>query len=213
LDVAAFEEILHPMFDAVRQTLRGQRRRRRERRQARVRIGVLEPLLAKGAVGAELGVFEGTFTKQLVERLRPQKLHLMDPWFRLSGEWDWAKGKPSTVEAVRHLLKIYKPQLAERSIEIHIDFDTEVLPRFDDHYFDWVYLDSSHQYEQTVRELQILSRKVKPAGVIAGDDWWTAPDHIHHGVCRAVREFVEATDYEFLLADETTVQWAIGRRS
>ena len=200
------------MLNSLRQKLRGQRRRRRERRQARVRMDVLEPFLSKDAVGAELGVFEGTFTRQLVDRLRPAKLHLIDPWFRLSGDWEWAKGRPSTVEAVRHLLKRYKQQLADRLIEIHIDFDTEVLPQFDDHYFDWVYLDSSHQYEQTVEELQLLSRKVKPTGVIAGDDWWTAPDHIHHGVCRAVREFVDATDYEFLLADEKTVQWAIARR-
>ena len=191
--------------------LRSARRRQHEAKRSAARIVKLAPLLPKSGVGAELGVFEGLFTRLLVQHLKPSKLHLVDPWFRLSGTWEWAAGNPSTVDAVANLCKTWKPQIERQEIELHIDFDTDVLPRFDDHYFDWVYIDSSHQYEETVKELQILTAKMKPDGVIAGDDWRPDPSHRHHGVCRAVREFVDASDYSLILADEPTAQWALRR--
>ena len=68
--------------------------------------------------------------------------------------------------------------------------------RFPDDFFDWVYLDTTHEYGHTRDELEILRTKVKPSGVIAGDDWHEDPAHLHHGVCRAVREFCDRYGWE-----------------
>ena len=74
---------------------------------------------------------------------------------------------------------------------------------------DWVYLDSSHAYQHTVEELALLRRKVRPGGVIAGDDWQPDPSHPHHGVHRAVMELVSSGSCEVLYADAGDQQWAI----
>lgn len=199
------------MINTLNRQFRLYRRRRRERRHARARIAVLEPLLPKNSVGAELGVFEGTFTRELVRHLQPAKLHLIDPWWRVAPDWHWAKGQPSTVDAVADLLKTWKQEIGARTIELHIDFSTNALSQFDDAYFDWVYLDSSHQYEATVQELSLLTKKMKSDGLIAGDDWWPDPTHRHHGVYRAVNELIASTDYELKFVDEKLAQWVIGR--
>jgi hypothetical protein len=74
-----------------------------------------------------------------------------------------------------------------------------------------VYLDSSHEYTHTLEELEILKHKVKPSGVIAGDDWQAEPSHRHHGVYKAINEFIDSNNYHVLYANESTKQWAITR--
>ncbi|MCO6045246.1 class I SAM-dependent methyltransferase [Aeoliella sp. ICT_H6.2] len=201
------------MIENTKNWLKNYRRRQHEMRRSKARIELLRPLLPRDGVAAELGVFEGLFSELLMEHMRPQRLHLIDPWFQLSGIWDWASGKPSTVDAVRRILKRWQKEIENGTVRVHIDDDTLILPRFDDAYFDWVYIDSSHQYEHTKRELDLLVSKMKPTGVIAGDDWRPDPNHRHHGVCVAVREFVEASDYELILQDEPTAQWALQLKS
>ena len=92
---------------------------------------------------------------------------------------------------------------------LHIGFDEDVLQQFPDHYFDWVYLDTSHEYESTKVELSLLSRKVKPEGIILGDDWFSDPSHLFYGQYRAVTEFVRDFGYSIVYASDTDHQWAI----
>ena len=93
---------------------------------------------------------------------------------------------------------------------MHVGDDLETLRTFPDRYFDWVYLDTSSRH--SVKELDLLHVKVKANGIIGrrlADD----PAHRHHGVCRAVREFMAREPYELLYANETDKQWAIRRRA
>ena len=199
------------MVSTAINSIRSYRRRRCEHRRSASRIAILEPLLPKFGVGAELGVFEGLFTCYLVDRLKPSKLHLIDPWFHLSNSWTWAAGNPSTVNAVVKILSKWRSEIERGAMQVHVDFDTQLLPHFENTYFDWVYIDSSHQYEETHEELRLLSSKMKPQGVIAGDDWQPDPTHRHHGVYRAVSEFAESSDFSIILSDERTAQWALKR--
>ncbi len=57
-----------------------------------------------------------------------------------------------------------------------------------------------------------MKTKVKPDGVIAGDNWGADPEHALHGVYIAVDEFVTEEGYEFLhKADDGPSQFAIRR--
>jgi predicted O-methyltransferase YrrM len=71
---------------------------------------------------------------------------------------------------------------------------------------DWAYLDSTHQYEPTLAELNLLADKLAPGGVLAGDDCWPNRDHHHYSVYRAVRDFVRANNFEYL--ELARGQWA-----
>jgi hypothetical protein len=156
-------------------------------------------------VCAEIGVFKGDFTRQILRVAKPRELHLIDPWW-LVGEtydhnWFADSGEPH-------------PRAAHDAVELlaaeHVGRSQDVLPGFPDHHFDWVYLDSSHEYDQTVEELELLRHKVKPLGVIAGHDFFENPDHPLHGVYRAVNEFCDAYGWEVIHTDIFD-QWAIRR--
>jgi SAM-dependent methyltransferase len=183
----------------------------REARSARTRGPVLEQILPKGGVGAELGVFKGRFSPVLLRVSAAEQLHLIDPWYLLTPEWHWGTGDRSTVNAVRRIKRRFRRQIEEGRVQVHVGRDLDVLSTFADSTFDWVYLDSSHAYEHTVQELDLLHEKVKPGGVIAGDDWRPDPEHPHHGVHRAVNEFVDRRGYEVVYADADNRQWAISQ--
>jgi hypothetical protein len=63
-----------------------------------------------------------------------------------------------------------------------------VLPKFEDAYFDWVYVDGNHSYDYVMRDLQLCRMKVKPGGIIAGDDY-TWGEQEGFPVKRAVHDF------------------------
>jgi Methyltransferase domain len=184
----------------------------RETRSARTRGNVVAELLPKGGVGAELGVFKGRFSPVLLRATEAERLHLVDPWYLLTPEWHWGIGDRSTVNALRRILQRLRTEIETGRVEVHVGNDLDVLRRMPDHSLDWAYVDSSHAYDHTVQELALLDRKVRPGGVIAGDDWQPDPDHPHHGVHRAVTEFLQANDYELRYADAGNRQWAISRR-
>ena len=178
----------------------------------RARAAFADKALPKHSVGAEIGVHKGRFTYVLLAAAQPQKLHLIDPWWELgTKEWAWAKGNKSIIDAVVGILRDCEDELVSGQVELNVGDDLELLPSFPDDYFDWVYLDSTHGYEQTRAELEILKRKVKDSGVIAGDDWHSEPEHRHHGVFRAVTEFVEKEPYEITHLDERYGQWCLER--
>ncbi|MEJ7591897.1 MAG: class I SAM-dependent methyltransferase [Planctomycetaceae bacterium] len=183
-----------------------------EVRKNQIRRAFVDQIIPKGGIGAELGVHKGYFTQLLLDVTRPQRLHLVDPWYLLSSEWVWAGGNQSTTDAVRGIIKCYAKQLVDGICVLNISDDLEFLTGLPDRYFDWVYVDTSHEYEHTQKELQILQHKVKFDGVISGDDWQTDPSHHHHGVCKAICEFLDASPFELIYGGDNDKQWAIRRK-
>jgi hypothetical protein len=173
------------------------------------RIRALKPYLKQNAIAAELGVLKGDFSLSILQSLKPAKLHLVDPWYLLGPEWLWESGDRSPMHALIKILKDYESELMSGQFVLNIAFDQDFLATLPDGYFDWIYLDTTHQYEQTKIELQLLQRKVKAAGVIAGDDWRPDPTHPHHGVYKAVQELIAEGKYEILYSNTENLQWAI----
>jgi hypothetical protein len=186
---------------------------RSAQRWAEKRFQVIKPFLREHAVAAELGVLKGDFSRLILRDLHPAKLHLVDPWYLQGAEWSWEHGDRSTVHALMGVMRDFEPELSSGQVVLDIDFDQNFLATAPDAYFDWVYLDTTHEYEQTKLELQLLQRKVKPSGVIAGDDWQPDPRHRHHGVYKAVQELIAEGNYQILYADPKSLQWAIHRTS
>lgn len=178
------------------------------------RVRFLSGIIPKHCVGAELGVHKGRFARRLFDVLGPEELHLIDPWWlRGKKAWSWGKGKRSVFDAFGKVLRRFESELVAGTVKIHIGYDMDALPLFPDHFFDWVYLDTSHTYEQTAVELELLSRKVKEDGFIAGDDWHPDPEHKHHGVYAAVDDFLHKTPYRLVGVCEASHQWCVTRAS
>lgn len=169
----------------------------------------LRSLGIQGGMGAEIGVQKGLFSHALLHTLRPKQLHLIDPWYLLGEEWEWATGSKSTRKALANIRHWFQREIASERVVVHVGLDEAVLPTFPDGFFDWVYLDTSHSYDQTKQELAILAHKVKRSGVILGDDWFSEPSHSFHGQYLAINEFVDEGAYQFVYANNTDHQWAI----
>lgn len=169
----------------------------------------LRSLGIQGGVGAEIGVQKGFFSHALLHTLHPEQLHLIDPWHLLGDEWAWATGSKSTRKALANVHHWFRRDIANQRVVVHVGFDESILPTFPDGFFDWVYLDTSHSYDQTKQELALLANKVKRSGVILGDDWFGEPSHSFHGQYLAINEFVDEGAYQIVYANDTDHQWAI----
>ncbi len=138
-------------------------------------------LLPASGIGAELGVANGDFTAQILQLNQPAKLHLVDVWHS-------ERYNETLFENVKNR---FSQQLQSEQLQIHRMFSTAAAGQFPSHYFDWIYIDTTHCYQGTRDELACYADKVKPGGVIAGHDYtmgnWTG--QFRYGVMEAVHEF------------------------
>ena len=172
-----------------------------------IRIAVLEKYIPKGGIGVELGVFKGRFSEVLLKNTKPKLLYLIDPWYQYEAQWEWASGDKSTINALRNILRKFKKDIESGLVKLYVDSDIDILKRFQSNSLDWAYIDSSHEYEHTTIELGLLCQKIKKGGVIAGDDWYPDPHHKHHGVYKAVQEFIDSGKIKLIYSGEKDRQW------
>jgi hypothetical protein len=146
--------------------------------------------LPKNAIVAELGVDKGDFSEFILDITQPKKLHLIDAW-------DTERYHDGLAVNVQNK---FKNKLDDKTIEIHRGYSTDWLVKFDDNYFDWVYIDTNHSYETTAAELAICQYKVKPGGIIAGHDYALGlPGYtFRYGVVEAVNEFCVKNNWEII---------------
>lgn len=147
-------------------------------------------LLPKNSTVAEIGVDHGDFSEHILRIVQPAKLHLVDIW-------DSERYHRGLMD---HVQKKFAKEIEGKQVEINLGLSVEVGPRFPDHYFDWVYIDTVHSYQVTRDELEIYSHKVKPGGIMAGHDFivgnWIK--QYRYGVIEAVYEFCVKNDWELI---------------
>jgi hypothetical protein len=173
-----------------------------------VRAKVLE-LMPDGSVGAEIGVWRGDFSNEIIRHVRPRKLHLIDPW-RVAEDPAYAKslygsrsgrGQARLENAYRGVIGRFAHEISEGVVEVHRKPSVIAVADFADAYFDWVYVDGDHTYEGCRQDLELYAPKIRPTGYLAGDDyllgaWWG------DGVIRAVDEFRDTSGWELVLLEE-----------
>ncbi len=149
----------------------------------------------KGGEVAELGVAYGDFSAMILEICKPDKLHLVDFW----GSERYASGRVRVEDR-------FRKQIGEGRVVIDLGLSTDVLPRFKEQQFDWIYVDTDHGYEVTSAELDLDRTKVKPGGIIAGHDYITGnwDGGVRYGVVEAVHEFCVKHNWELILLTHET---------
>lgn len=154
--------------------------------------------LPHGGVVAECGVDEGVFSEKILAITVPRRLHLIDVW----NSERYHSDKALTVK------QKFGEQINDGRVEINCGYSTAVLSGFDDGYFDWIYIDTDHTYETTVKELRIAARKVKAGGIIAGHDYVTGNWNkaVRYGVVEAIHEFCVKEDWQIVYLTAETHQ-------
>lgn len=138
--------------------------------------GRLLARMPKGAKVAEIGVWEGGFSRRILEICEPAELHLIDPWLYQPEFGNTGFGRKKN----EHLMEVkYQDVVAtfkdDARVKIHRATSEEALAALPDGSLDWVYIDGNHNEPFIGNDLALCLQKVKPDGIITGDDFnWQA---------------------------------------
>lgn len=142
--------------------------------------------------GAEIGVWDGRMSEQLLRALPKLKLYCIDRWeppketdsYYTSGS-EIARRPQETYDNAYRLFTGRTAPWSERLYPFkRTSYSAALL--FNDEMFDFVFLDGDHSYQGVMMDIDIWYPKVKPGGWIAGHDY----DHPEQGeVKKAVLEY------------------------
>ncbi|MBD3763798.1 MAG: class I SAM-dependent methyltransferase [Rhodobacterales bacterium] len=132
--------------------------------------------LPKGGRVAEVGVWEGAFSRRILEICEPAELHLIDPWQYMPEFANTGFGRKKNEflmeEKYRSVVAMFE---GDPRVRIHRATSEAALSALPDGHLDWIYLDGNHNEPFINQDLALSLRKVKPKGIIAGDDYnWQA---------------------------------------
>jgi predicted O-methyltransferase YrrM len=171
----------------------------------KTKLDMLRLLPQRGTV-AELGVYKGMLSRFILRICRPSHFYMVDLWEKLGVPW------PSYTEQKANREAIFA-EFGDRDGIFLIQEDTrEFLESHNDEYFDWIYLDSSHQYAHVLSELVVAQDKIKANGYICGHDY---SKKIGEGsVIKAVDEFCDHNGWELAMVttDEDLNSFAIKKK-
>lgn len=149
--------------------------------------GRLLQSLPKGGVVAEIGVWEGDFSQRILDICRPAELHLIDPWEYIPAFPNTGFGKRKNADAMGQKYHAVVARFAgDNRVKVHRGTSGAVLPGLADGSLDWVYIDGNHNEPFVGSDIALCLRKVKPDGVIAGDDYNWMAEELGAPVRRAV---------------------------
>lgn len=140
--------------------------------------------------GVEIGVKQGVFSKHLLSNVPFKKLYLVDPWIKQDTQTYDEVHHDHTVDLKTCLDNVNE---FKGRCEIVRDFSYNAYSRFEDEYFDFIYIDGNHSYDAVSDDLNKWYPKLKKGGLIAGDDYTSKPEELTFnymfGVKKAVDEF------------------------
>jgi len=128
--------------------------------------------LPKGGVVVEVGTQRGNWARMILDHAQPEKLYTIDSYY---GFFEFDK---------------FRKEIASGQLETIEASSWVALERFPDRYFDWIYIDAGHRYEDVKRDSLVAIRKVKPEGFIVFNDFTTfSPlEFMPYGIARAAIE-------------------------
>ena len=118
--------------------------------------------MPKNSICAEIGVYEGDFSEQILKVANPKKLILIDPWF---------KEDSSEEKRYQKVIDRFQFEIKNGKVEVYRSVSHDVIEKFEDDYFDWIYLDGGHSYDNLKEQFSDYFSKVKVGGFITGDDY------------------------------------------
>ena len=150
------------------------------------------------AIGVEVGVCQGHFSKEILENW-DGTLYCVDSWKHFEGKHQDA----SNVSNIEHFKNYEEAQYRLKDYGLRaiivVGESVNVANDFEDHSLDFVYLDAGHDYRSVKADLEAWVPKVRTkGGVIAGHDYFNATKYRHNlvEVKRAVDDFFYGLDVQ-----------------
>ena len=151
--------------------------------------------LKKNTIIAEIGVWKGEFSNEILKNANPKKLVLIDPWQydqSIRGCAPQVKGKEPLSQKFFDAAKedTYKKFVGIDEVTILETNSKNASNKFQDNYFDYIYIDGEHSYNAVLQDLTYWYPKLKPNGTIFGDDFYWREKDNSFNVKKAYEEFI-----------------------
>lgn len=121
----------------------------------------------------EVGTWKGAFAADLLKKINPVKLYCVDPYKYFSDfSYKDCMNLKLQVESERIFqnTKSILEKISPNTFEIVRATSMEAVRRFQDNSLDFVYIDANHEYNFVLEDILEWYKKVKPGGILAGDD-------------------------------------------
>lgn len=155
--------------------------------------------------GAEIGIQQGYFSREILNRWKGKGLFMIDSWKQYSSE---SYSDPANVDPTEQI-----ERMKQSAQNIYSFGDRAIMLRWDsilasnlfpDNFLDFAYIDANHHYIFAKRDIEHWYPKVKQGGYICGHDYmWGGEVETK----RAVDEFASMYKKEITFSDEGT-SWA-----
>jgi hypothetical protein len=157
---------------------------------------------------AEIGVYEGDFSEQILRYCKEATVYIIDPWQFQPGYRDGCNHEQAKFDDIyMRCMERFKPY-GDRAVILR-QFSTEAADEFADECLDMAYIDGDHCYNSCKADIAAWWPKVRPGGILAGHDYTPGnPDIV--GVIPAVQEFVQQYNLQlFNLNRAADCSWAV----
>ncbi len=138
--------------------------------------------------GANLFSVERTYCKHPDSRL-----YAVDPW---QDYVDYGEYKNKQTDIYSTFLRNLDKCPGKDKIHIYRNFSNEQIPKFNDDFFDIIYIDGNHEPEYILEDAVLSFRKLKSGGWLIFDDYnWideNEPDKINHNTKHGIDGFLSA---------------------
>lgn len=142
-------------------------------------------------VGAEVGVWRGGMSADLLREFPSLVLMMIDPW---EGAVPGLSTEQETNEAFVEAMAVTK-FAEDRRIVCKMTSEQASVGTLDE-CLDFAFVDALHDYESVKRDIALWHPKVKPGGLLSGHDYGGSLDRRGKGgVKKAVDEFCQENGY------------------
>jgi hypothetical protein len=160
-------------------------------------------LIPKGGVVAEVGVAFGSFSRDILRVVQPDLFVAIDTFeldkASLSGHNAY-KSKFGGLTHEDYYKRLFSSEIEMGKVDVRNGYSSVVMNQFSDSFFDMIYIDAAHDYDNVRNDLDIATRKIKSKGIIVLNDY-TVMDPLllqHYGIVQAVNELCENGQWEFV---------------
>lgn len=194
--------------------------------------------LPKGGALAEIGVFAGAWSRRLLEVCKPTALHLVDVWKWTYYDWNnppesergnmenfrvWAKGLDTEYDGGHpdKMLDRFHSRLVaiagrDNRLSVHRAASVDAAKKLPNGSLDCVYVDADHRYDAVLADLYAWAPKVKPGGLIWGDDFLDDENRKDglYGTVQAVTTFCRRGEFKpLMVVGPSACQYVLYRES
>lgn len=113
-------------------------------------------------IGAEIGVDTGIYSEILCKEIPGLKLYSIDVW-----DLNAVKSREKRLGKYEEAKKRLAPYDATLIKKLSLD----ALQDFDNNFFDFVYIDACHLFDDVMQDIIQWTKKVRKGGIVAGHDY------------------------------------------